>query len=502
MGDNDKKKEVKVIRPAAPSVGTVFDWHEVWLRRQGAAAGIVAQNAEHVFFLPEFDSSIPIKEGPTAATSWEGYHAGKHGVFERFQNLKDVNGPKVNMGQLFFNEKFRWIRPQFLTDPNTLKFITEAECEAVMKAFFEKPSIDLFNLQGIFDSAKFTQDITTMAKVKMADPKTTIWQGRYVIVPKDERGNPTGPPRLDRLQTNVDFQAFGQKWRLALDAETGRALNFFKIDDPLPPTDPNFRPPMKFAEIVIKWQGKITDVTAHQAPGSSITIEKSATWEGLIKGGIKSGAISGGLAAAFLGAIDGFKKEGIPGALKGLAIGAVAGAVGGAVFGGVQSLVVRLLPQLGNVLKIAGFVATVFFILIDPSDIAPDPQEFRTRKRDQDGNLWLFRNIEKKGTFFPKFIPHGVRIITPQNVTMEFGDEEFPGESSFSSTPITRIAALRPNKVKWHMMRTPDGASMWWWQDLVTTEEFMTTFESDDAMKHTLDNTRKEQPFRFIRTQN
>lgn len=96
------------------------------------------------------DAETPIAEGPLPL-DWEGYHAGKHGVYERFSNLR---GDAVNMGELIFGEKYRWIRPEFRTDPNTLRYITEAECQWALDGAYDmsRPPGERLSLRGIFDS--------------------------------------------------------------------------------------------------------------------------------------------------------------------------------------------------------------------------------------------------------------------------------------------------------------------------------------------------------------
>src|SRR6185369_8942550 len=99
------------------------------------------------------------------------------------------------------------------------------------------------DLSGIFDSEKFTKDIKTLYNKFRVDPKSTIWQARFVykdFTTKEITG-------YGDLQTNVDFKYEGNNYRIALDSKTGKALNFFQIEVI------EGREPMKFAEIVLKW---------------------------------------------------------------------------------------------------------------------------------------------------------------------------------------------------------------------------------------------------------
>jgi hypothetical protein len=505
------KKGRKAMNPLNRCRETILYWFERRLRVQGHASATAGQllktieyeknyaekgiaaasssllTSERIFFLPHLDPKTMIAEGPSPA-DWTGYHAGKHGIWERFQNVK---GESVNMGELFFKEKYRWIRSEYLKNPNNLKYITNAEAQKILDAAYKDAPRETISLKGIIDSEKFTQDVAKIFKQRGTDPKSTVWQGRYVYIDR-ATGKPSG--QLGDLQTNVDFRYRGHNWRVAIDARTGRMLNIFRIDP-----NPKYGP-MKFAEIAIKWNGKITDVQVHRAANSTITVEISATWRGLLKQGVKSGALSGGLIAGFLGALSGFKKEGIPGALKGLAIGAIVGAGVGAGFGGTVALLQRIWPWVGRVAKIAGFVGIIVAIVLDSSETALDPQEFGpNRKKDKDGNLWLYRNIEKKGTFFPEYIPHGIRIVCTDGTLLEFGDER-GAASSYKRTPITVFA--RYIKVKWQMVRTPEGSSMWWWQENSTKNEHILTFEDDAAMMNALTRYDKEHGHRFPRTQN
>jgi len=481
VGDPKKKKTPVVItRPVVPATGTIFEWMDRRGIIESAAGGGISASiyAERPFFLPTLDSDQLVAEGPPPR-DWEGYHAGKHGVYERFGNLK---GESVNMGELFFGEKFRWIRPEYLTDVNHLKYITEFEAYQALELAYGEGIARPLSMRGIFDSAKFTQDISDLFQKYAPNAKSTVWQGRYVY----RNGN------LGDLQINTDFEAFGHNWRLAVDAQTGKMLNFFKID--------LSKPPMKFTEIVVKWWGKITDVTIHKSPDGTLAIEIAAKWPGLLKQGITGGAMSGGIAGIFLGAISGFRQGGIPGALKGMAIGGLVGAATGAVFGGVAALLTRLLPWVGKVVKVAGFVLTVAAILLDASPTALDGPEWDhdLARIDDDGNSWSFRNVHNAGTTaFPDYTPRGVRVITREKAVFEFG-EESPSDSSYERTPITVFANFR--QIKWHMSRTPEGSSLWWWMDAQTGAEFLVTYQDDDAMKFAIDQFAKEQGYRAKNT--
>jgi hypothetical protein len=460
----------------------MFVWYERKMATAGAiGAGAAAWHAERVFFLPDMDATQPIAEGPSPA-DWTGYHAGKHGVYERFTNLK---GESVTLGELFYNEKYRWVRPEYLKNPNELKLFTETEFQAKLDAAYANAPRQTTDLSGLFDSNKFTADVKTQFDRFRADPKSTVWQGRYIY-----RGGGLG-----ELQTNVDFEYQGSKYRIAVDAKTGKALNFFRIEE-----NPKFGP-MKFSEIALRWKGKVTDVQVHAPPGSTITVEISATWTGLFKQGLKSGAISGAIVAAFFGAISGFKKEGLVGALKGLAIGVVMGGAAGAAVGGVVTLASRVFPVIGVISKTGGLLLSVVGIILDASDTALEPPEWTGPRTDADGNIWRYRHIEKVGTLFPEYIPHGIRIDCTDGTILEFGDNEYGAEASYDRRlPILVYAGSK--RLKWHMSRTPQGSTMWWWQDQDTLEEFSVAYESDAVMFAETARQREEAPFRFVLTQN
>ena len=351
---------------------------------------------------------------------------------------------------------------------------------------------ETLDLSGIFDSKKFTQDIAKISDQYRGQIKTTIWQGKYVY--KDWK---TGAIKgYGDLQTNIDFEFQGSKYRVAVDAKTGKMLNFFRIEQ-----NPKFGP-MQFSEIVLKWKGTVTDVEVHRAPNSTITVETSATWKGLLKQGCKSGAITGGLVAAFLGGVSGFKQEGIVGALKGIAIGGIIGAGIGGGIGGAVTLLSRIWPAVGEVAKIGGFVFTVASILLDSTETALDPQEWASSKTDDDGNVWMYRNIHKEGSvFFPDYVPHGVTVICKEGPILEFGEER--GDASAYPSRANPLLFYAPTtQLKWQMLRTPEGSSMWWWQDQATHVEFSVTYAGDEAMHESLSRAKAEDAYRFVTTRN
>ena len=472
------------------STKTIFDWYDQYLLDAGVGAGAGAGIPERVFFAPEIDSSILIKEGPPPL-DWEGYHAAKHGFYDRFQNLKGV---QVNMGEAFFNEKYRWIKPEFRTDPNTLKFISDGEARAVAEFIFKDPAGKNWTLKGIFDSQKFTDDIKTIASQKIGDPKTTVWQGRYVRM----------DGTIDVLQTNVDFAFNSKVYRIAIDAQTGQALNFFEVFK----VEAGAKARMQFVETSLLWKGSVTDVEQFTRAGSTVSVKVSATWRGLITDGMKGGAFAGGIFGAFLGAIDGFKQEGIPGALKGLALGVLSGAAGGAIAGGVMAVVARFAPRLATVLEAAAIPLMVLQIVLDSSETALDPQEFGPAKTDADGNQWSFRNIQKidTGVFSsPKLVPHGIRLITTDGTIMDFGYDESAAASSYDPTPVTLIAyAMFPyQNISWMSVRNPDGSSMWWWHASNNSgNEAMCVFKNYVAMNRALADFRAAGKYPLTQTQN
>jgi hypothetical protein len=395
------------------------------------------------------------------------------------------------MGELFFKEKYRWIRSEYLTNPNQLKHVSEGQFQELLDLAYKDAPRQTQDLSGLFDSDKFTQDVKTLFDKYRVDPKSTVWQGRYVY-----RDWKTGATKgYGELQTNVDFTFEGSNYRIAVDAESGKALNFFRIDP-----NPKFGP-MKFSEIVLKWKGKITEVTIHQIEGSTVTIEVAATWPGLFRQGVKAGAAGGAVVSAFFGAVDGFKKEGLVGGLKGLAIGALVGGAVGGVIGGVVTLAQRIWPWVGKVAKIGGFVVTVVAILLDATETGLDPQEFGPSSKDDDGNIWRYRNILKKGSIWsPEYVPRGVLVTCPDGTIIQFGDGEIGYESSYRMTPITVYAGTK--RVKWHSIRTPEGSTMWWWQDLATQEEFSVAYADDTVMATELARNKDEAAYRFVPTQN
>jgi hypothetical protein len=435
---------------------------------------------------------VPIAEGPTPGTSWKGYHAGKHGVYETFNNLRS-NG--VNMGELFFGERYRYVRSEWKDAGGRLKFMTEAEFQTTLKAAFDKfpggkaRPVIIDDLSGVFDSEKFTADIHKLYRKYGTSPRTTIWQGRYVA--KDFK---TGAKTICDLQTNVDFEAYGRRWRLALDAKTGRALNFFEILE----VKPGEMAKMEFTEVVVRWKGKITNNVQAYTRGT-VTVRISATWKGLMLQGAKAGAITGGLTAGFLGAISGFKKEGIPGALKGFAIGAIMGAGFGGAIGGAASLASRIWPWVGKVAKIGGFILTVVAIMLDSAETALDPPEFHPSKKDKDGNLWFVRNVKKEGVLFPEYTPRGIKIVCTDKTVIEMGDE-MGWQSAYPSRPTPINVIVPRKKVNWQMVRTPEGSSMWWWRDTTSGQEHILTFRDDQAMSNALKRYGTDEKGHYFKT--
>jgi hypothetical protein len=475
---------------AAPTIRrrTVFDWYELKLTAAGyAAGGAAGAYAERVFFLPDMDATIPIAEGPAPA-DWVGYHAGKHGLMDRFENLK---GEEVKMGELFFGEKYRWVNPDHLKNPNELLPELETEFNAKLDRAYRRGAPRVTeDLSGLFDSNKFTQDIKTLFDKYKGDTKSTVWQGKYIY--KNKAGEVTG---YGDLQTNIDFIVGKNKCRLALDAKTGKALNFFRIEE-----NPQWGP-MQFSETVLKWKGTVTDVTKHTVQGETLVVEISSNWSGLFKQGCKSGALTGGLVAAFFGAISGFKQRGLIGALEGLAVGFAVGATFGAAIGGVVSLAARIWPIVGKIAKVGGLVMTFVSVMLDSVETGLDPQEWASKATDKDGNTWRYRHVQKVGTFFVDYIPHGIRVDCTDGTVMEFGENEWGNESSYDTrTPINAYASGK--KLNWHMTRTPEGSSMWWWQDQNTKEEFAVSYASDDVMFASTKRKDEEAPFRFVPTQN
>jgi hypothetical protein len=466
-----------------PRRRNVFRWYELKLVAAGAAGGgASAMNAERVFFLPEMDAKFPIKEGPPPL-DWTGYHAGKHGVYERFKNLE---GESVNLGEFFFGEKYRWVQSQYLNNPNELKTFTAEEFSKLLDRAYEDSQKQTENLSGIFDSDKYVQDIQTLFDKYKADPRSTVWQGKLML-----KGG-----AIDDLQTNVDFEFKGFKYRIAVNAKTGRMLNFFRIME-----KPQYGF-MKFQEMVLKWKGRVTDVSVHCPEGSTVSIEISSNWTGLFKQGVKAGALTGGLVSAFFGAIDGFKKEGLVGAFKGLAIGGALGlAIGGGV-GGIVAVLARIWPIVGKVAKIGGFVFTVIAILLDATETGLDPQEWAQWVKDKDGNQWGYRHIQKTGSIWsPEYVPHGICVRCTDGTIIEFGDDESGGEASYETrTPIFTYASDK--RIRWHVIRTPEGSLMWWWQDLATQEEFAVAYDSEQTMRASLARKQEETAYRFVQTQN
>ena len=141
MGSSAPSPKTPVKITAGPKSGrmTVFEWYELQLLKSGAAgAGQAALYAERVFFLPDIDATIPIKEGPPPA-DWTGYHTAKHGIYERFMNLK---GEEVRLSRLLYNEEYRWVRSEWLENPNQLKALTEPQINNLMQRAFGKAPLE------------------------------------------------------------------------------------------------------------------------------------------------------------------------------------------------------------------------------------------------------------------------------------------------------------------------------------------------------------------------
>ncbi|TWT43970.1 hypothetical protein RAS1_03740 [Phycisphaerae bacterium RAS1] len=486
---------------AAPTTGTVLDWFMHDLIDQGAAAGAAAVAAERIFVLPELDLATLIAEGPTAATSWEGYHAGKHGVWERFQNM---HGQRVNLGELYFNDEWRWIRQEWKSaDGRQLRIINQAQFRATVDSVFSRLGapqmsqqalldVQATGMRHIFDSARFTQDVGQIYNQFGRGTSATIWQGKYVRI------LPSGGVDIGPLQTNIDFTAHGKSFRIAVNAQTGQIINFFEIIN-----NPRFRP-MPFQDIVVKWRGGVTNPEVHRVTlpngtRGNFTVEVSATWRGLITQGIKQGVRGSALVGGFLGAISGFRREGIPGALKGFAIGAVFAAGTGALIGGSLALAQRILPRAAavavRVLGYVSFVTTVFSILLDASETGLDPQEFGDPETGPDGNTYRRRHARNVGSqLFPDWVYLGLRIECPDGTVFEFGEDELGHESAFGRTPINVFA--RDRRIDWQMTRFPDGSSMWWWLDRQSQDEHILVFRDDTDMQAALDNE-QERAVRF-----
>jgi hypothetical protein len=71
--------------------------------------------------------------------------------------------------------------------------------------------------------------------------------------------------------------------------------------------------------------------------------------------------------------------------------------------------------------------------------------------------------------------------------------------ASTAATPIRTYA--NGKRLRWHMMRRPDGSSMWWWQDVASGEEFAVSYDSDATMQTELARHSEESAYRFVLTQ-
>jgi hypothetical protein len=166
-------------------------------------------------------------EGPMPR-DWTGYHTGKHGVVDRLVNLKGEQG-ELNMDEFFFKDKYRWVRSEYkdangkvfrIKNPDgSLRPITEFEFDSFIRdSFKEKIPV---KLDWLFDSEKFKTDAVELLEKFKSNPVSNVWQGRFYA----QSGE------VDPLQNNVDFRQGGYKFRIAVDAESGRLLNFFNIDE-------------------------------------------------------------------------------------------------------------------------------------------------------------------------------------------------------------------------------------------------------------------------------
>lgn len=467
----------------------LFYFYENKLEELGLSSGAAVKIAERVFFFPKYDSTIPVKEGPAEwALDWEGYHPSKHGYAERFKNFKNES---VNMGEAFFNDKYRYIRPEWKNPDGSLKYFTEAEFDNMLKRAYKEPKVYSKDLSGIIDTKRFTQDASYLYEKYKVVAKTDIWKGRFVY-----RDGSLAP-----MQYNIDFEAHGHKWRVSVDPKTGQGENFLRIISEEERISLGYKK-MRFAEIASEWKGKLTNLEDVKVEGSTVSYGVSSSLKGLILQGVKTGGLTGGLITGFFGIISGFKQEGIVGALKGFGMGIlVGGSVGGAL-GGVVALAARFKPLLARVISLAGFVVMIVAIVLEPSDIALDPQEWDIEdEEDKDGNKWSYRQIEKKGTFNPEYIPHAARIKCTDGTLIELGEEP-PLQSSYQQTPITVFAGSLVSdsyldKVNWGCVFTPEGSRMWWWQDLKTEKEYMVVYRDHESERQSLLNFENEKSFRF-----
>jgi hypothetical protein len=459
----------RIDNPSNVKKETVLYWYGLMLQQAGFSSGSAARLAERVYFLPDVDAKIPIKEGPTPA-DWDGYHAGKHGLYDRFNNLK---GQGVKMSELFYNDKYRWINQMYKDQNGKLALFTEDEINALLNRAYEDAPKKTQNLSGLFDSEKFTKDVSHIYKQYATNPKTTVWEGRFI--------NKYG--KIDNLQINVDFMAKGNKCRIAIDAKTSRILNFFTIDETKP-----IGQRMKYVEIVGKWKGKMTDLSVHEHPSCTAVYMESATWRGLFLQGVKSGALVGAIISAFFGMISGFKQEGLVGAIKGLSMGIIVGGAIGGLTGGIIAIAYRLSPILGKIVAGVFYVLGIVAIVLTPSEIGLDPQEWKEEKKDKDGNKWKFRHFHNDE-------PCGIRIECTDGTIVEMGEERV-NESSYGQTVLNTFAESSM-MVKWISIFTPEGSRMWWWQVLDSQVEHVVIYRDKKSEDNALKRINEERSYRF-----
>jgi hypothetical protein len=250
---------------------------------------------------------------------------------------------------------------------------------------------------------------------------------------------------------------------------------------------------MQFKETLVRWKGHTTEVKNH-AEGP-LAFGDLATWKYLVSQGVKTGALTAVAIGAFIGMIKGFEKEGIPGALKGIAAGGIAGLAVGGALGGLTAIAGRFSPAFGKMISTAGLAVTFLFILLDPSPIGPNPQDFVRSETDPGANVWRFRNFVKTDLLFPENNPKGIRIECADRTVVELG-EEAPYQSSYQSTPVT-VFAKGCKEVRWINITMVEGSRMWWWQDTQTLEAHLLTFQDQEAEQYAIRNFAVEKNHRL-----
>jgi hypothetical protein len=488
-----KKKPVTLTAGPSTRRKTALEWGDLKLPYAGGSAAIgVGWEAERYFFVHDMNGNILLREAPKPPANWEGYHAGKHGLWDDIKIPRASKVEMVKMGDFFYGEKYRWVRPEYLKDPNTLKTFTEDEFQKLLEKGFEKAPKESEDIGYLFDAKKFTQDVKDLFEQYKTDPQSTVWTGRLRL-----RNWQTGEfTELADLQTNVDFLYKGVKFRVSVEAGTKQGLNFMQIFDNVDPSKV-----MKYRFITLKWQGQVKNVEVHKVEGDTITIEMTSTFRGIFLRGALSGAITGGLISGFFGAISGFRQGGIAGALKGFAYGMFWGGLTGAGIGGAVAVASRIWPIVGRIAMVAGVVTIVATIMLTPSDIGLEPQDWARHEKDADGNVWWYRHIEKRGSIWnPDYFTHGVRVVCTDGSVLEFGENEYGVDATFEDTPIKVWA--RTKRLKWQMVQTPEGTTMWWWMDLDKQEEFACIFRDLESMRYELSNAhRGNEPIAFTTMQ-